>query len=133
MIPPWLEKHLTELGRWNTDGISRSIGSGMCKQCGALVLRGLDADITGLPTIVDVIEIDQLGEVVVLIQGRSTYSIDRYLKPNKYIGWQLNRRYRRSWPQGRIAVVPSHVCGSVTPRRLDPVMLKPDSVRLPGS
>lgn len=131
LIPQWLERHLTELGRWNTDGVARGISTRQCKRCGDMVMRGLDADICAMPTTVDFIEVDQVGEIIVLAQGRWTYSVNRFLKSNGLMGWQLNTRYRRAWPKYRVAVVPSHLCGSVTPARPDPVMLKADAFRSP--
>jgi hypothetical protein len=126
MIPQWLEKYLTDLGRWNSDGISRSIVTRRC-HCGEIVMRGLDADICGLPTTADFIEVDQLGEIIVLAQGRWTFTLDHFYKSNRQAGWQLNSRYMRRWPVGRVVVVPSHLCGSVTPARRDPVMLNEHS------
>lgn len=44
-----------------------------CPHCAAEVLRGVDADVAGIPVVVDVDPVDQLGEFLALMSGRRTF------------------------------------------------------------
>lgn len=108
MIPPWLQRQLEAKGRWNSDGISRGIHAGRCRTCTAPVVRGLDADVAGLPVTCDPQPVDSLGEAIALVGGRGTYTLALIAGR-----WQVSHR-----DQWRIAarradhVLASHQCDS---------------------
>lgn len=107
-IPTWLQAHLEKTGAANTDGVRRAIRATTCRDCGAGILTGLDADRAALPVVVDVDPVTELGEVLALAAGRVSY--------NLRIGngaCELDRRDRHtiSAPR-RYRVVVSHECGN---------------------
>lgn len=89
-MPQWLTAHLQATGRLNTDGISRRIRATQCRDCGATVLRGLDADAAALAVTVDPHPLNPLGEALALLQPRRTYS----LQPRHPAGHQIDPRDR---------------------------------------
>jgi hypothetical protein len=108
VIPTWLQRQLETAGRWNSDGIGRSLTAGCCRSCKQPVVRGLDADVAGIPATCDPEPIDQAGELLALVAGRATYTV-------RHIGgrWQIG--YRDHWriKAGRpAAVLAEHRCGS---------------------
>lgn len=110
MIPRWLEAHLTDLGRWNADGVGRAIRSRVCR-CGAHTLRALDDDMCGLPVTVDPGPLDPVGEMQALISGRATY---RLLHTNSR--WEIDRRTQfdiAAQPAGAVDVLAAHQCGQI--------------------
>lgn len=74
MTPEWLKDHLTEVGRWNADGISRQARV-QYHGCGTLVIFGLDARVCGLPAMCDTTPLDAYGEAIARLTGRRTYDV----------------------------------------------------------
>lgn len=72
VIPAWLQRLLEAK---NPDGITRAVRATYCRGCGAHVMRGLDADVAALPTVVDPTPLDPLGEALALLANRPTYSL----------------------------------------------------------
>lgn len=108
MIPTWLQRHLEQAGRWNSDGVSRTISAGRCHHCHTPVVRGLDADVAGLPITADPQPVDQLGEAIALIAGRGSYDL-----AHNGGRWQLSHRDQWRIRAGRPAtVLAGHQCGS---------------------
>lgn len=108
MIPTWLQRHLEATGRWNSDGVARRVSGGHCLDCRAQVIRGLDSDPAGLPVTCDPQPLDQLGEALALVAGRSTYGLTRTADR-----WQLDQRSRWRIAGGRRALVlAAHRCGA---------------------
>ena len=73
-VPEWLQRHLTELGRWDADGIRRRI-SLRVHECGERVVVGLDAERGGLPVTAQPDPIDELGELLAVAGSRTTYEL----------------------------------------------------------
>lgn len=74
-IPAWLERLLDAQGKLNRDGISRKARAGFCRSCGQVVMRGLDADVAGLPVACDPTPLDRLGEALALLGHRETFEL----------------------------------------------------------
>lgn len=117
-IPPQLKQWLIDSGRWNNDGISRRATAGYCRRCDALVLRGLDSDVGGIPTTCDPAALSRPGEVAALLLGRHTFELR----------WAGSRGYAIDGPRyaARITARPAattpgvdvlaeHACGSTLP------------------
>lgn len=107
-IPGWLQQHLTDLGRWNADGVSRAVRARVCR-CGTRTLRALDDDICGLPVTVDPGPLDVLGEMQALISGRATYRLLHIANR-----WEIDRRTQfdiAAQPAGTVNVLAAHQCG----------------------
>jgi hypothetical protein len=108
MIPTWLQRQLEEAGRWNTDGVGRGLSAGRCSHCQAQVIRGLDADVAGLPATCDPATVDNLGEALALLAGRWTYTVQHVAGR-----WQLSHRDQWRIRAGNPAtVLASHQCHS---------------------
>jgi hypothetical protein len=75
MIPTWLQTHLETIGRHNPDGISRRARTTLCRNCGQVVLRGLDDDRAALPATCDPHPLEPCGEASALLTGRATYQL----------------------------------------------------------
>jgi hypothetical protein len=118
MIPAWLQHHLENTGRWNTDGISRAVHAARCR-CGARVLRGLDAEMCALPAVVDPAPLDPAGEMQALITGRATYRL-RHINTR----WEIDRRSPfdiSAQPAGIVDVIAEHECGVQIPANGPPI------------
>lgn len=76
-IPRWLQTHLENTGRWDTDGIHRAVTTRLCKVCKTRVLTGLDDDACAAPATVDPTPLDTTGEALALLAGRATYDLTR--------------------------------------------------------
>lgn len=96
-----------------------------CRGCGALVLTGLDAEVAGIPVVVDVDPVDPIGEFQALMAGRETFV---YAKRGRK---QVIRGPRSAGqiglnPASTCSVLVSHACGGqvfgrpVPPRPPDP-------------
>lgn len=122
MIPTWLRRHLEETGRWNTGGIGRAIRSGTCTRCPEQVIRALDSDVAAIPATCDPQPVDQLGEALALIAGRTTYTLHRH--PG---GWQLDPRDEWRIRAGRPgSVLAEHRCHAPPlPTAADPEPVRP--------
>lgn len=108
MIPTWLQRHLEQLGLWNSDSFSRRLSAGRCHRCHAQVVRGLDADVAAISVTADPQPIDQLGEALALLAGRSSYSLLR-----RDSAWSLSPRDEYRIRAGKPAtVLAEHRCGS---------------------
>jgi hypothetical protein len=118
MIPTWLQRHLENTGRWNTDGISRAAAVGRCR-CGAEVLRGLDAERCALATTADPGPIDPAGEMQALITGHATYRL-RHINAR----WEIDRRSPfdiAAQPAGIVDVIAEHKCDTAIPANGPPI------------
>jgi hypothetical protein len=115
MIPAWLQAHLTATGAFNGDGVSRRARAGLCRSCGRVVLRGLDADAAAMAVAVDPEPLNALGEFLALSVGRVTFDLTwrlRYeLDPRD--AWHI--RTRPAAVRGKSAVVVQHSCADVMP------------------
>lgn len=115
MIPPWLQAILEAKGAWNGDGIGRAARAGYCRDCGQVVLRGLDADRVALTVTVDPQPLNPLGEFLALATGRLTFSL-------RWRGrYEIDRRescHIQTAParvRGKSSVVVEHRCGDPMP------------------
>jgi len=108
MIPAWLQAHLEALGRWNVDGVARTLTATRCRRCHAPLLTGLDADRCALPVTVDPDPVDTVGELTALLTGRATLNLV-HTGGHKYV---LNRRtkFQISAPR-KHPVLAEHACG----------------------
>lgn len=81
-----------------------------CRACGAIVLRGLDADACAFTALADPRPVTAAGEVAALRDGRRTYDLD---------GRELSARDRWSIPgrppTPRRPVLAAHRCHSPLP------------------
>jgi len=115
MIPTWLQTILEAKGAWNSDGVSRAARAGYCHTCGAVVLRGLDADRAALTVVADPEPLNPLGEFLAVSVGRRTYDLTWRSR------YELNPRepaHIRAAPAqllGKSSVVVEHLCGQVMP------------------
>lgn len=110
MIAPWLQHHLENTGAWNADGISRRAKSRRCPNCTMWVLAGLDAPKCAGAAIVDTRPLNQLGETLALLDGRTTYTLRR-------IHTRIELDHRNQWAiaahpagNGSADVVVEHRC-----------------------
>jgi hypothetical protein len=67
VVPAWLARRQGEA--------HRAAALRLCPSCQAPTLVGLDADITAHAARADVLPIDELGETIALLSGRSTYDL----------------------------------------------------------
>jgi len=115
MIDDRLVQLLEAKGAWNDDGISRAARAGHCTSCGAIVIRGLDADRAALTVVCDPEPINALGEFLAVSVGRRTYDLkwrSRYeLDPRE----PAHIRAMPAQLYGKSAVVVEHLCGQVMP------------------
>lgn len=110
MIPAWLRDHLKALGLDDSDGTSRRARVTHCRSCGAHVMRGLDADTAGMAATVDIHPLDETGEILAILAGRTTFRVswrtDHY-EVDARDRWQIS-----GTPAGTITVVARHKCNS---------------------
>ena len=104
-MPAWLRRALEVAGRLDADGVRRKARPGRCRECGAEILTGLDADRCAMPARVDPVPVDGWGEAVALLDGRASYELTT--------GLELDYRddFRISAPR-RYPVLVAHVCNS---------------------
>lgn len=115
MIPRWLQAHLEATGRWDTDGIRRAVAAHLCRTCATRILTGLDDDRAGFPVTVDPTPLDQTGEALAQLSGRTTYALTR--RGDRY---ELDHRdasaiRHRPAGSGTFDVVPAHRCHAALP------------------
>jgi hypothetical protein len=95
--------------------MTRNVTTRTCRDCGAKVLHGDDADVCGIPTTVDPRPVDNLGEFLAVASGRRTYD----LRPTKTAGShgrQLAERNATAIRQPRrLPVVAEHRCDQPLP------------------
>lgn len=77
VIPDWLARHLEDTGKLGPDRIGRAARAHRCKDCGQLILTGLDNDMCAGVAHADPIPLAPLGEALALIAGRRTYALHR--------------------------------------------------------
>ena len=109
----WLQKHLSDIGVWNDDGVGRKARAAY-HGCGARIVAGLDGDCGGLRAVADLVALTPLGEAVAVIDGRATYALRGQLR------LELDRRDSfdvAGSPAGTrdYPVLPEHRCGSPPP------------------
>lgn len=76
MTPDQLQSYLETRGLADTDGVHRKARFRRCPLCNAVVLRGLDADVAGLPVTCDVVDLDVLAEAAVILStAERTYTV----------------------------------------------------------
>lgn len=115
MIPTWLQSILEAKGAWNADGVARAARAGYCRSCGAVIVRGLDADRAALTAVCDPEPLNLLGEFLALSAGRPTYDLQWRSR------YELNPRepaHISTTPAGtggKSAVVAAHCCGQPIP------------------
>lgn len=107
-----LQAHLETIGRADVDGVKLRARYTRCDRCTAEVLRGLDAEVAGLPVATDVVDLDRVAEAVVLLSGRRTFRVLEL--PD---GLRIARRDPWSIAADRQTrpVVAEHRCGAPTP------------------
>jgi hypothetical protein len=127
MIPDWLARHLEATGKLGPDRIGRAARSRHCKDCGQVILTGLDADLCAGVVRVDPAPLAPLGEALAQIAGRGTYTLRR--AGNATGRYELDPR--TSWqitahPAGtdRYDVLAAHTCDAVN-LPTTPSVLKP--------
>lgn len=74
-MPDWLARHLEDTGKLGPDRIGRAAKAHRCKDCGQLILTGLDDDMCAIVANADPIPLAPLGEALALIAGRRTYAL----------------------------------------------------------
>lgn len=115
-MPAHLVRHLIEIGRLDADGISRRAHARRCRECGAVVMAGLDHDSCAMPVYADPVPLTPIGEVEVLLAGRRTYDLAYTSR-----GYRLDPRsagHIRRAPAGTapgVDVVAGHRCGARPP------------------
>ena len=77
MIPDWLAQHLEDTGKLGRDRIGRAARAHRCKDCGQLILTGLDNDMCAGIANADTAALQPLGEALALVSGRRTYALHR--------------------------------------------------------
>ena len=82
-----------------------------CRQCSAPILGGYDSERCGLWAEVDILAIDQAGELLAIMSDRHTYAI-RHGELDRRDHWMI-----RGSPAGArgVLVVPQHRCGQAIP------------------
>ncbi len=84
--------------------IPRKLDAHLCR-CGALVLQGWDEDLMALKVTVDRLPLSPLGEMVMLRNGRTTYTVENNRLYVRY--WWRMLKYRHH----EYEVLASHECG----------------------
>ena len=108
MIAAWLQRHLEDLGRWDSDGVTRATRARRCRTCREYVLTGLDADRCALPVAVDADPLSARGEAIALLAGKPTYSM-RWLSGRLELDHRGHFEIRGG--TRRLDVLAGHVCG----------------------
>lgn len=121
MTAAWLRTYLETTGRANTDGIGRVVRVGLCRDCGAQVVRGLDDEICAIPVTCDPTPIDTLGEALATITARRTYDLTGPARrPNLDPRRPDHIRRPRRYP-----VLVTHLCGQPLPADTTPAPPRP--------
>ena len=117
MMPPWLTQHLIESGAITTDSASRNARAQHCRQCGTLVLRGLDEQHCAFDTTVDINPVTHIGEIIALARGKRSYFLLREATSSGHSTWTINRRELHHHQANKPAIiVVEHRCGTQTPK-----------------
>ena len=106
--------HLITTGVLSPDGTGRRASARTCPRCKVNVLAGDDADRIARLAVVDPTPLNQLGEALVLLEGRATYDLmleGERLVLNPRTGYWITRRPAGTWLNSD--VVPEHVCRRV--------------------
>jgi len=109
---PWVEDMLRAKGVWNDDGVGRNARARRCKECGSVILAGLDGDRCAGIARVDLTPLTPVAEALaVSTLARTTYRL-RWVADH----YELDHRYAIAIAgthadPGTVDVVPSHVCG----------------------
>lgn len=114
-----LRRILEPLGLWNVDGITRRARATMCRDCGLVTMRGLDAQDVAMPAVCDPAALNRLGEVAALFAGLRTYSLTwqagRYVidlrEPERIISAPAGSRANSD-------VLAEHQCGRDAPAEM---------------
>lgn len=121
MVPDWLKAHLTQLGRWDSDGVSRRARLRV-HTCGEPIVVGLDSERGGLAVAAQPDALDEVGELLAVVAGRGTYA----LRGLEIARPELDRRvsfHITGSPAGSARapyVVGEHRCGDPLPASADP-------------
>lgn len=131
VIPDWLAKHLEDTGKLGPDRIGRAARAHRCKDCGQLILTGLDNDMCAVVAHADPTPLAPLGEALALIAGRGTYALH-----NAGDRLELVRRYDKQItgaPAGtrNYDVVAGHTCDAVNLPSLPSVYARPAALTGP--
>lgn len=112
-IPGWLQAHLTDRGRWDSDRISRRTGVRRCPDCRRRIYAGLDAELIAGVAHADLDPVSALGEAAARLLGLRTYALRwnlEYLTLDLRDQWSiLGQPAGGSWYD----VVHEHDCGIV--------------------
>lgn len=99
--------------------VSRAAQAGLCGNCRAPIMRGLDGDVAAFLVTVDPNPLDPLGEALALLAGRATFELrwqhGRYELEHRD-AWSITARPAGTHP--RLDVVAAHTCR--TPRLPSP-------------
>lgn len=112
-MPDHVVAHLVEIGRIDSDGISRRAHAARCRKCAALVMVGLDDDKSAMTVWVDPPPLTPIGEVEVLLAGGHTFDLTYTSR-----GYRIDPRmaaHIKAHPAGTrdgSDVVAGHRCGS---------------------
>jgi len=111
-----VEAHMRSTGAWNEDGVSRTARGRHCKNCGRVVIAGLDADRCAIPAIADPFILDAAGELAAVLTGRATYRLlwagGRYeLDARDQFHIAGSKPGARDGLGRPVEVLASHVCG----------------------
>jgi hypothetical protein len=74
-LPTWLRQHLVDVGKLDTDGISRRVKARTCRHCHTPILTGLDASLAAMPARTQPHPVSPLGEALALAAGAPTYDL----------------------------------------------------------
>lgn len=93
-----------------SDGVSKRVSYGRCVECKATVMRALDGDVAAVAVTLDVGEVDNLGEVVALLQGRRTYNLIPFASQAAYSRCIVERKaYHIQRPRSSPVII-EHSC-----------------------
>lgn len=110
-----LRDHLVATGAMTPNGTTRRAQPRRCRTCNAHVITGLDADIAALAVIADPTPLDPTGELLALVHGRRTFTLD-HDSGRLVLNYRDGGRIRYRPPGGaRYDVVPDHACGHPLP------------------
>lgn len=115
-IPEWLKQHLTDIGRLNTDGVSRRAKLRRCPRCNAPTVTGLDHQPCGVPVHLDPVPLTPAAELVAHRLGRRTFDLTRTPTIDPRNPWNLTHREH--------LVLPHHYCRDGVPLRIDNTVLR---------
>jgi hypothetical protein len=129
VIPPWLARHLEDSGVLSPDGATRAARASRCTRCGALTLRGLDADVGAFTAVIDIDPTTAVGEVLALATRRWTYFLLREANSSGKRIWTINRREPTRIAANRPDhIMVEHRCGQPLPKAPQPPAPKPTTL-----